>query len=362
MIVERSSLLGLSSLRNTPPVTATTAAALIFLHANRRGTIGSHTAAVIGATIAAIVGSTVAISAEMYLSAHDLSVLLWVIGISAVMGSVGAWFMLRRLQRSFMQLRRAAEKIGAGEVVDPDLDGSKEFSEISAQLADTSARLAASRGEVARLDASRRQLVAWVSHDLRTPLAGIRAMAEALEEGVAQSPIEYIRQIRGQVDAVNLMVDGLFELSKIQSGALKLNKEPVVLLDLISDVVSDMRALALERVIRIRQTGMTDHMLLADPRELSRVIANLLANSIRYAPENSEIRVSADCVDGDRLILSVVDQGPGSIRRTLVTCSTWDGGRALHARKVKVDRELVSVWRLCVGLSKLTAARFPLHR
>ncbi|SLG05237.1 Signal transduction histidine-protein kinase BaeS [Mycobacteroides abscessus subsp. abscessus] len=187
-------------------------------------------------------------------------------------------------------------------------------------------------------------------------------MAEALEEGVAQSPIEYIRQIRGQVDAVNLMVDGLFELSKIQSGALKLNKEPVVLLDLISDVVSDMRALALERGIRIRQTGMTDHMLLADPRELSRVIANLLANSIRYAPENSEIRVSADCVDGDRLILSVVDQGPGSIRRTLVTCSTWDGGRALHARKVKVDRELVSVWRLCVGLSKLTAARFPLHR
>ncbi|BBB43348.1 sensor histidine kinase [Mycobacteroides abscessus] len=290
---------------------AATAAALVFLHANRRGTFGSHLLTVIGATIVAIVGSTVAISAEMYLSAHDLSVLLWVIGISAVMGTFGAWFLLRRVQRSFMQLRQAAERIGAGEVVHPDLDGSKEFSEISKQLADTSARLAASRSEVARLDASRRQLVAWVSHDLRTPLAGIRAMAEALEEGVAQAPIEYIRQIRGQVDAVNSMVDGLFELSKIQSGALKLNKQPVVLLDLISDAVSDMRALALERGIRIRHAGMTDHMLLADPRELSRVIANLLANSIRYAPENSEVLVSADRVNGDRLVLSVLDQGPG---------------------------------------------------
>ncbi|SKG09969.1 sensor histidine kinase [Mycobacteroides abscessus] len=290
---------------------AATAAALAFLYLNRRGTIGSHMAAVTGATVAAIVGSTVAISAEMYLSPHDLRVLLWVIGMSAVMGSFGAWFMLHRVRRSFLQLRRAAERIGAGEIVQADLDGAAEFSEISVELADASARLVASRSEIARLDAARRQLVAWVSHDLRSPLAGIRAMAEALEEGVAQAPAEYIRLIRDQVDAVNRMVDELFELSKIQSGALKLTKEPVVLLDLISDVVSDMRARALERGIRVRQSGMTDHMLLADPRELSRVIANLLANSIRYAPENSEILISADRVDSGRIVLSVLDQGPG---------------------------------------------------
>lgn len=288
-----------------------TAAALAVLHANRRGTIGSQVATVIGATIVAIAGSTIAISAEMYLSAHDLSVLLWVIGISAAMAAVAAWFMLQLVRRSFRQLRHAAERIGAGEVVSADLDGSKEFSEISAQLAEASARLATSRSEVARLDTARRQLVAWVSHDLRTPLAGIRAMAEALEEGVVHDPPQYVRQIRDQVDAVNRMVDGLFELSKIHSGTLKLNKEPIVLLDLISDVVSDIRALALERGIRIRQTGITEHMLLADPRELSRVVANLLANSIRHAPENSEILISAHQVDNNRIVLSVVDQGPG---------------------------------------------------
>ncbi|MCL0324225.1 cell wall metabolism sensor histidine kinase WalK, partial [Escherichia coli] len=92
----------------------------------------------------------------------------------------------------------------------------------------------------------------------------MRAMAEALEEGVVDDPAEYIRQIRDQVDSVNRMVDGLCELSKIQSGMLKLSKEPVVLLDLVSDVVSDMQALAATRGIRITHAGMADAVLHAD--------------------------------------------------------------------------------------------------
>ena len=142
-------------------------------------------------------------------------------------------------------------------------------------------------------------------------MAGMRAMAEALEEGVVDDPAEYIRQIRDQVDAVNGMVDGLFELSKIQSGMLKLSKEPVVVLDLVSDVVSDMQALAATRGIRITHAGMADVVLNADAGELSRVVANLLVNSIRHAPEHSEIQVSAQRLDGDRIVLTVLDQGPG---------------------------------------------------
>ncbi|NUS45661.1 MAG: HAMP domain-containing histidine kinase, partial [Mycobacteriaceae bacterium] len=95
------------------------------------------------------------------------------------------------------------------------------------------------------------------------------------------------------------------------SGTLRLNKQPLVLLDLVSDVVADTKALAAQRGITIRQAGMNGHMLPADPHELSRVIANLLTNSIRHAPENSEIVVSADRIDGDRLVVSVLDQGPG---------------------------------------------------
>lgn len=288
-----------------------TVAAVVGLHLNRRGSIGSQLAIVVAATIVAIVGSTVAISVEMYLSPHDLRVLMWVIAISAAMAAFAAWFMARLVRQSLGRLRSAAERIGTGEIVTADIEGSNEFAALSAQLADSSARLAQARAEVEQLDSSRRQLVAWVSHDLRTPLAGMRAMAEALEEGVVDDRSDYIRQIRDQVDAVNRMVDGLFELSKIQSGTLKLHKEPVVLLDLISDVVSEMQALAATRGIRISHAGMTDQVLLADPRELSRVVANLLVNSIRHAPEDSEIVMEAQSLDDDRLVLSVLDQGPG---------------------------------------------------
>ncbi|MHA7665523.1 sensor histidine kinase [Mycolicibacterium sp. HS_4_1] len=286
-------------------------AAAVVMQLNRRGSIGTHVAVLICATIVAIVASTVAISVEMYLSSHDLQVLLSVIVISALMAALAAWFMLSRLRRSLARLQRAAQQIGSGEIVTADVESSREFAELSRQLAQSSAQLAAARAEVEQLDQSRRQLVAWVSHDLRTPLAGMRAMAEALEEGVVDDPAEYIRQIRDQVDAVNGMVDGLFELSKIQSGMLKLSKEPVVLLDLVSDVVSDMRALAATRGITITHAEMTDQVLHADAGELSRVVANLLVNSIRHAPENSEIQVSAHRLDDDRVVLTVLDQGPG---------------------------------------------------
>uniref|UniRef100_UPI000A94FA9C sensor histidine kinase n=1 Tax=Mycolicibacterium mucogenicum TaxID=56689 RepID=UPI000A94FA9C len=288
-----------------------TGAAVLVMQLNRRGSIGTQVSVLICATIVAIVASTVAISIEMYLSSHDLQVLLAVLAISALMAGLAAGFMLRRLRRSLARLQRAAQQIGSGEVVTADVDSSREFAELSSQLAQSSEQLAAARAEVEQLDQSRRQLVAWVSHDLRTPLAGMRAMAGALEEGVVDDPAEYIRQIRDQVDSVNGMVDGLFELSKIQSGMLKLSKEPVVLLDLVSDVVSDMQALAATRGIRITHAGMADVVLHADAGELSRVVANLLVNSIRHAPEHSEIEVSAQRLDGDRIVLTVLDQGPG---------------------------------------------------
>ena len=84
-----------------------------------------------------------------------------------------------------------------------------------------SERLAESREREARLEESRRELVSWVSHDLRTPLAGMRAMTEALEDGMADDPARYHRQIRAEVDRMVRMVDDLFELSRIHAGVLR---------------------------------------------------------------------------------------------------------------------------------------------
>lgn len=278
----------------------------------RRGVgLAARLAVLVTAAIVSIVCSALAVAREMYLSHHDVVVLGWVFGVSACLSLAGTLVAAGAGRRSLSRLGESARRLGDGVVVPAQAVGWRELDELSAELAASSARLAESRAEVERLDASRRQLVAWVSHDLRTPLAGIRALAEALEEGTTSTPTDYVRRIRTQVDSVSRMVDGLFALSQIHSGTLQLHKEPIVLLDLVSDAVTDMAPLAAARGITITQSGIGDLMLLADPRELTRVVSNLVGNSIRHAPADSEIIVSAHRSADDRIVVSVLDQGPG---------------------------------------------------
>jgi signal transduction histidine kinase len=201
--------------------------------------------------------------------------------------------------------------VGNGDVVAAATTGWRELDAASAELAETSERLAEARAQLTELDAARRQFFAWISHDLRTPLAGMGAMAEALEEGTAPDPAAYVRVIRSKVDTLTQMVGDLFELSRLQTGTLELHPEPIALLDLVSDAVADVQALASARGITIAQDGVDGHMIWADPRELTRAISNLLANSLRHSPDGSIVLVRADTVDADRLVLSVIDQGPG---------------------------------------------------
>lgn len=290
--------------------TVITAAALLVLRLCPPRSITFQFTVVVIAAIASIVCSTVAIAALMYLSLHDLLVLLWVIGASTVL-SLGATLLTARMaSQAFARLRRTVERVGDGDVVDAQAHGGKEFADLSAQLADTSARLATARAEIEHLDASRRQFFAWISHDLRTPLTGVSALAEALDEGGVEDPGDYVRRIRSQVGTMNRLVDDLFELSQIHSGAFQLRPENIELLDVVSDAVADVHQLATARDIRIIHADIEGRMLRADPHELTRVVVNLLTNSIRHAPPGTEILISADQHD-DRLVLSVLDQGGG---------------------------------------------------
>ncbi|MGC0367503.1 signal transduction histidine kinase [Rhodococcus sp. 27YEA15] len=289
-----------------------TAVAWIVLRINRHGSIASQFVVVVAAAVLSIACSTIMVLIEMFFSAHDLVVLGWVMAVSTLMSVGAAWLITTRVaKRSISSLIRSTRQIADGDVLDPQNPGWREFNELSEQLSETSQRLADARSEIDKLDAARRQFFAWISHDLRTPLAGIRAMAEALGEGVVADPDLYVRLIRDKVDTVNHMVDDLFELSRIESGSFGLRCEIVDLLDLVSDAVSDVQEVALQRDIRIRQNGMTGHTLWGDARELTRAIGNLLANGIRYTPDGSEILISATTRDDGHLVLSILDHGSG---------------------------------------------------
>lgn len=286
--------------------------ALLALRATRRASILVRLLIIVAATVVSIVGVTLAIAREMYISAHDVMVLSWVVGISATASLVVAAGLGVGIARSGARLRASAHLIGEGGViaVDQQHDG-REFAALAEELVETSRKLAEARRDSEMADSSRRRLFAWISHDLRTPLAALQAMAESLEDGLAEDPARYFSQIRAQAEALSGMVDDVFELSKIQSGTLTLHKEQLSLYDLISDCVADIYPLAARKSITLKESRSGDLTVWGDARELSRVINNLLINAIQHSPANSEILVMANETALGFASLSVIDAGGG---------------------------------------------------
>jgi signal transduction histidine kinase len=263
--------------------------------------------------VLAIVAGTLGTAEAMFLSQHDLGVVVMVCVIAGLVASGFSWLLGRQVASGSAALRQAARSLGdeAGLFRPPALPLAAEFAALSQELADTSAKLARSRAREHALEQSRRQLVAWVSHDLRTPLAGLRAMAEALEDGLAADPPRYHKQMRAEAERLATMVDDLFELSRIHSGTLHLSHDEITLDDLVSDVLASTEALARERGVWLAGKAAGQLTVRADPRELSRALTNLLANAIRYTPQGGSVHVEARPEHEDAL-LTVAD-GCGGI-------------------------------------------------
>ena len=158
-------------------------------------------------------------------------------------------------------------------------------------------------------EASRRELVAWISHDLRTPLAGILAMSEALGDGVVSSPadvVSYASRIRGEAQRLSGMVDDLFELSRITAGALRLTLSAVPLHEVVSEAIAAQGLVAAQRGIRVQATASRWPVVLGSDAELARVVRNLLSNAIRHTPSDGTVQVTAG-VDGAEAWLRVDD-------------------------------------------------------
>jgi signal transduction histidine kinase len=220
------------------------------------------------AVLAGVLGSARA----MFINYHDLQVLVVVVAVAgAVSLAVGLW-LARRL---------AADAMWASQV----------------------------RERERQLEASRRELVAWVSHDLRTPLAGLRAMAEALEDRVVYDPAtvaEYHRRIRVEVDGMAELVDDLFELSRINAGALRLSLAAVSLGDVVSDAVASATPIAAARRVSLVAAHGNWPTVRGSERELSRIVLNLLRNAIWHTPSDRSVLVTGGR-DGGAGWLAVTD-------------------------------------------------------
>ncbi len=268
-------------------------AGLVVAHLVRRRSLRWTFATVVLSAVLGLIAGVVGAADAMFLSGHDYRVVLWVAATAGVVSLAFALLVARRAIRGSRAIQEATRLFGEdGRFVVP-ADTSSELSQLSAQLADTSTRLAESRDRERALEASRRELVAWVSHDLRTPLAGLRAMAEALEDGMVDDPARYHVQMRQTVDRMARMVDDLFELSRLHSGSFELSLESVMLDEAISEAIAVSGPVARASGVRLGGHAEPGVAVLADSRELSRMIGNLVTNAIRHTPSEGAVEVTA---------------------------------------------------------------------
>jgi signal transduction histidine kinase len=296
---------------------------VLVLHLLRRRGLGVQAAAV-AVTVVAAVGAGAWVGARaMFISEHDLRAVTVILGAGGLVGIAGALLLGRRVGAASDRLVAMARGIGDGAVPAPGADHAapQELARLHRELEEASRRLAAARQREQALDASRRELVAWVSHDLRTPLAGIRAVVEALEDGLVDDEDDvrrYYRVLGEEAHRLSGLVDDLFELSRAQAGVLHRELERVSLGDVVSDAIAGVAPVAAAKGVRLE--GHVDGgppVLEVSPSELVRAVRNILENAIRHTPSDGTVSVEAGS-DESGAFVSVADSGGGIAERDLV--------------------------------------------
>jgi signal transduction histidine kinase len=186
-------------------------------------------------------------------------------------------------------------------------------------------RLAMEERSRRQIEDARRQMVAAVSHDLRTPLASLRLLVEAIDDGVAtgETRERYLREMGTHVEALTTLIDDLFELSRIEAGEISWTMERIELGQLIGDTVAAMRAPAEARGVVLSADLPADEVLAqANAEKVQRVLLNLIQNAIRHTPADGSVTVRARTASGG-VEIEVADDGEG--------ISAVDGEHAFEA-------------------------------
>lgn len=282
---------------------------IVVLRLLRRRSIGVMLNVVAVITVLATLAGVVAITMAMVIDERSRDVVLTIVGIGAVVGIGVALVTARRLVAASKALVTAVEQVTeTGEYAAPErIELPAELAKVSQALEQAYRRIRTGRERERALESARRELVSWVSHDLRTPLAGMRAMIEALEDGVVDDPAtihRYHAQTRLELDRLAAMVDDLFELSRIHAGSLRLAKSRVGLGDVVADVLAGVEPLA--RGVRLTAEVHGALPVHVDPGAIGRALRNLLVNAIRHTPSDGVVTVRA-AVAGETASLSVLD-------------------------------------------------------
>lgn len=251
----------------------------------------------------------------MFLSTHDLRLLVLLLLFASIPGVAVASLLSGRIDREVATLNAGALQMATGDLsTRVRADEIAELHALATAFNTMAARLEALAAVRDEAEAARRELVAAVSHDLRTPLASLRALAEALSDGVVDDPEgvrRYLGLILTETERLSKLIDDLFELARIESGTLQLDRATLTVQDLLSEVLERMSAQARQKGIAL--SGAVEGEpppIVIDSQLVTRAFLNLVQNAIQHTPAEGAIRLTARHAEG-MVAIAVRDSGSG---------------------------------------------------
>ena len=289
--------------------------ALLLIRPAVLGRLGGVRAQLVGAGLIGsllLLGMVLAGARAMFISGHDLSLLLTMLTFAAIL-SVGFGLLYAMpLSSRIERVRAGTQRIAGGELgSEVKVEGHDEVAGLAADFNRMARALEEAAERERETEKSRRDLVAAVSHDLRTPLASTRALIEALADGVADDPERYLSSASRELEHLSRLVDDLFELARIDAGVLELTLEEASLHDMISDTISSFHPQAERKGVRLAGEILNDvDPVLANPPKLQRVLHNLVSNALRHTPPDGTVTLRA-APEGEVARIEVSDTGEG---------------------------------------------------
>lgn len=251
----------------------------------------------------------------MFVNQEHVIVAAIMLLFATIIGVTFGAFGFSQIGRSLRQMAGVAQQVAGGDLNRrAQVSGRDEVAQLGAAFNAMIDHLQAAAREREEVEKLRRDLIAWVSHDLRTPLTSIRAMTEALHDGLVEDPAtiqRYYRTMRADIIGLNRLIDDLFELAQLDAGRLTFEMAPASLRDLVSDSLESFRILAEQRHISL--SGEVRHdvdTVLINAEKMGRVLANLISNALKYTPAGGQVSVLAER-HPDGVAVTVQDSGPG---------------------------------------------------
>ena len=278
------------------------------------GSLSRQFAMVVAIVIAPVLLGLVVVGLLMVISGHDVTLLAAIVVGAGVFAVVATKVMAGGILRDVETIRDGLEAVGRGERdVHIETSAPDELSELAAAANAMIARLRVEEAARDQADAARRDLVAAVSHDLRTPITSLRLLADAVGDDIVDGDVRrgYLGRMSTHIDALSALIDDLFELSRLEAGDIRWSLEQVPLDELVGETVAAMRVQAEAKGVAV-MAEVPDALCAAraNPEKLQRVLFNLIQNAIRHTPADGSVTVRARTASAG-VEVEVADTGDG---------------------------------------------------